>query len=148
MGSLFEQADREAMLGRIGRLRPDRKPEWGRFTAPEMVCHVSSGLRQGLGELESGPPSGPLSHAPINWLVIHVVPWPKGKAQSPPEFLTTRPTTWEADVDRLRDLIRRFAARGPNAAWPPSRVFGRISGRSWGVLQHKHLDHHLRQFGV
>ena len=148
MGSLFEQADREAMLGRIGRLRPDHKPEWGRFTAPEMVCHVSSGLRQGLGELESGPPSGPLSHAPINWLVIHVVPWPKGKAQSPPEFLTTRPTTWEADVDRLRDLIRRFAARGPNAAWPPSRVFGRISGRSWGVLQHKHLDHHLRQFGV
>ena len=148
MGSLFEQADREAMLGRIARLTPDRKPEWGRFTAPEMVCHVRCGLRQGLGELESGPPSGALSHAPFNWLVIHVVPWPKGKAQSPPEFLTTRPTTWEADVDRLRDLIRRFAARGPNATWPPSRVFGRISGRSWGVLQHKHLDHHLRQFGV
>jgi hypothetical protein len=27
-------------------------------------------------------------------------------------------------------------------------VFGRISGRSWGALQYKHLDHHLRQFGV
>ena len=37
MGSLFEQADREAMLGRIGRVRPDLKPEWGRFTAPELV---------------------------------------------------------------------------------------------------------------
>jgi hypothetical protein len=148
MGSLFEQADREAVLGRIARLTPDRKPEWGRFTAPEMVCHVSCGLRQGLGELESDPPSGALSHAPLNWFVIHVLPWPKGKAKSPPEFLTTRPTTWDADVESLRDLVRRFAARGPNAAWPPSRVFGRISGRSWGVLQHKHLDHHLRQFGV
>ncbi len=148
MGSLFEQADREAMLGRISRLTADRKPEWGRFTGPEMVCHVSSGLRQGLGELESGPPSGPLSHAPLNWLIIHVVPWPKGKATSPPEFLTTRPTTWDADIESLRDLVRRFAARGPGAIWPPSRVFGRISGRSWGVLQHKHLDHHLRQFGV
>lgn len=148
MGSLFAQADREAILGRIARLTPEQKPLWGRFTAPEMVCHVSSGLRQGLGELETGPPSGPLSRAPLNWLIIHVVPWPKGKAQSPPEFLSTRPTTWDADVDRLRDLIRRFAARGPDAGWPPSRVFGRISGRSWGVLQHKHLDHHLRQFGV
>jgi hypothetical protein len=148
MGSLFDHADRAAILGRVARLTPERQPLWGRFTAPEMVCHVSSGLRQGLGELETGPPTGPLSRAPLNWLVIHVIPWPKGKAQSPPEFLTTRPTTWKADVDRLRDLIERFAARGPNATWPPSRVFGRISGPSWGVLQHKHLDHHLRQFGV
>jgi len=42
----------------------------------------------------------------------------------------------------------RAAARGPSAKWPASRVFGGISGRSWGVLQHKHLDYHLRQFGV
>jgi hypothetical protein len=148
MRSLFDQRDREVMLGRLSRLTPDRKPLWGRFSAPEMICHVSCGLRQGLGELETAPPSGPFSRAPINWFVIHVLPWPKGKAQSPPEFLATRPTTWDADVGRLRDLITRFAARGPSAQWPPSRVFGRISGRSWGALQHKHLDHHFRQFGV
>jgi hypothetical protein len=148
MGSLFDTRDREAILGRVARLASDRTPLWGRFTAPEMVCHVSSGLRQGLGELESGPPSGPMAHAPLNWLVIHVLPWPKNKGKSPPEFLATRPTTWDADVGRLRDLIGRFAARGSGAEWPASRVFGRISGRSWGVLQHKHLDHHLRQFGV
>jgi hypothetical protein len=148
MGSLFNARDREAMLGRIGHLTPDRKPLWGRFTTPEMICHVSSGLRQGLGELETGPPSGAMAHAPLNWLVIHVLPWPEGKAKSPPEFLATRPTTWDADVGRLCELIERFAARGPSAQWPASRVFGRISGRSWGVLQHKHLDHHLRQFGV
>ncbi len=110
MPSLFDPEVRTAVLGRIACLRPDRKPIWGRFTAPEMVCHVSCGLRQGLGELESGPPSGPLARFPVNWLMIHVVPWPKGKAQS--------------------------------------RVFGRMSGQSWGVLQHKHLDHHLRQFGI
>src|SRR5439155_1246500 len=112
---------------------------------PEMVCHVSCDLRQGLGELETGPPTEPLAHAPFNWLAIHVVPWPKGKGQSPPEFLATRPTTWQADVSRLRELIRRFSDRGPAAEWPASRVFGRISGRSWGVMLYKHLDHHLRQ---
>jgi hypothetical protein len=148
MGTLFDPRDRDTILARIARLKPDERPLWGRFAAPEMVCHVSSALRQGLGELESGPPAGPLSHVPINWLVIHVVPWPKGKAKSPPEFLATRPTAWDADVSRLRDLVNRFGARGAAAQWPPSRVFGRISGRSWGVLQHKHLDHHLRQFGV
>ena len=148
MPSIFDSQDRVGVVQRISRLTPERKPGWGRFTAPEMVCHVSAGLRQGLGELDADPPSGPLARFPLNWLMIHVVPWPKGKGQSPPEFLSTRPTTWAADVGRLRDLIERFAARGPDGPWPLSRVFGRISGRSWGVLQHKHLDHHLRQFGI
>ena len=148
MPSLFDPQVRASIEDRISRLPPDRKPVWGRFTASEMVCHVSCGLRQGLGELETGPPAGPLKNFPLNWLMIHVLPWPRGKGKSPPEFLATLPTTWAADVARLRDLIQRFGARGPAAAWPPSRVFGSISGRSWGVLQHKHLDYHLRQFGV
>ena len=148
MPSLFDPHARGLILDRISQLTPDRKPSWGRFTAPEMVCHVSSGLRQGLGELEAGPASGPFASFPLNWLVIHVLPWPKGKGKSPPEFLTTRPTTWTADVGGLRDLVQRFGARGPSAKWPASRAFGAISGRSWGVLQHKHLHYHLRQFGV
>jgi hypothetical protein len=148
MGTLFDSRDRAAILGRIDRLAADRRPLWGRFTAPEMVCHVSTGLRQGLSEVDLGPPVGPLNRPPINWLLIHLLPWPKGKAQAPPEMLATRPTTWTSDVAALRDLVERFGARGPGGNWPESKVFGRISGRSWGVLQHKHLDHHLRQFGV
>ena len=148
MGTLFDARDRAHVLDRIGALGADRRPLWGRFSAPEMVCHVSCGLRQGLGEYDAGPPAGPLRYAPLNWLLIHVLPWPKGKAKSPPEFLTVRPTTWDADVGALRTLVERFGARGPDAVWPSSKVFGRISGRSWGALQYKHLDHHLRQFGV
>lgn len=148
MPSIFDSAVRAAILDRISRLTPERKPVWGRFTAPEMVCHISCDLRHGLGELEAGPPTGPLARFPLNWLAIHIVPWPKGKGKSPPEFLATRPTTWSADVARLRELVQRFGARGPAAAWPASRVFGSISGPSWGVMEYKHLDHHLRQFGV
>jgi hypothetical protein len=147
MGTLFDPRDRAAILDRIARLSEDRRPLWGRFTAPEMVCHVSTGLRNGLNEVDLGPSVPPLNRWPLNWLVIHVVPWPKG-AKAPPEMLATKATTWATDVIALRDLVERFGARGPGGTWPESKVFGRISGRSWGVLQHKHLDHHLRQFGV
>ncbi len=147
MGTLFDARDRTAILGRVARLSEDRRPLWGRFTAPEMVCHVSTGLRQGLNEVDLGPSVRPLNWWPLNWLAIHVLPWPKG-AKTPPEMLATKSTTWPADVAALRDLIKRFGARGPGGEWPESKVFGRISGRSWGALQHKHLDHHLRQFGV
>jgi hypothetical protein len=89
-----------------------------------------------------------LQYPPLNWLMIHVLPWPKGKGKSPPEFLAVRPATWSADVNALRTSIEKFGERGPQAQWPVSKVFGRISGPSWGVLEYKHLDHHLRQFGV
>lgn len=148
MGSIFDERDRAQILRRIDRLTADRHPSWGRFTAPEMVCHVSCGLRQGLGEYDAGPPSGPLQFPPLNWLLIHVLPWPKGKTKSPPEFLAVRPTTWAADLAALRRLVDRFGERGADADWPPSKVFGRIAGRSWGALQYKHLNHHLTQFGV
>lgn len=148
MRTLFDVGDRKRVIDRIAALDADRRPLWGHFTAPEMVRHVSCGLRQGLGEYDAGPPAGLLQYAPLNWLMIHVVPWPKGRAKSPPEFLAVRPTTWAADVSNLRALIERFAVRGPDVAWPAHKVFGTISARSWGALQFKHVDHHLRQFGA
>jgi hypothetical protein len=148
MGTLFAEGDRAQILSRIDQLTPSSRAVWGRFTAPEMVCHVSSALRQGLGEYDAGPPAGPLRHPPLNWLFIHVLPWPKAKAKSPPEFLAVRPKDWDADLTQLRTLVVRFGERGTDADWPPSKVFGHITGRSWGALQHKHLNHHLTQFGV
>jgi hypothetical protein len=136
------------MQRRIDALAPDRRPLWGKFTAPQMVCHVSAGLRESLGELKAGPPAGPLRFPPINWFAIHVLPWPKGKAKSPPQLLATAPTTWEGDAAGLRRLVDQFGMRQPTDEWPVSTVFGAISGRSWGVLEFRHLDHHLRQFGV
>src|SRR2546427_12850870 len=121
MASLFDPTARNAILDRISRLTPNRKPIWGRFTAAEMVCHISCDLRHGLGELETDPPSGPLTHFPLNWLAIYAVPGPRGKGRSTPEFLATRPTTWAADVSRLTRLALTVPACAPAAAWPPRR---------------------------
>jgi hypothetical protein len=148
MGTLFDQMDRAAILRRVGGLTPERMPMWGKFTAPEMVCHVSAGLRQALGDLDAGKPWGPFRFPVINWLAINVFPWPKGKAKSPPALLGTKPTSWDGDITALRELIERFGQRGPSDAWPLSAAFGKISGKSWGVLEYRHLDHHLRQFNV
>ena len=147
MGTLFDPRDRQQILDRLDRLAEDARPRWGRFSASAMVCHVTTGVGQGLGEIDLGPPRGPLTRWPLNWLLIHLVPFPRG-ATAAPEMLARAPTTWREDVAILRSMIERFGARDPNAPWPASRVFGRISGRSWGVLQYKHLDHHLRQFDV
>ena len=148
MRTIFDLSARDEVLARLERLRPDAHARWGQLDAPRMLCHVADQLRQGLGELEAQPIRSPLAVTPVNWLVIHVLPWPKGRGKSPPEFLQRQPNTWNADLRECRRLINAFFSRGPRAAWPSSPVFGRISGRSWGVLAYKHLDHHLRQFGA
>ena len=147
MGTLLDQADRQSILARLARLKPDARPVWGRFTPGAMICHVTTGVGQGLGEVELDPPSGPLTHWPLNWLAIHLIPFPKN-ATAAPDMLARASTTFEADMATLRGMIERYGAQDPGKEWPQSRVFGRISGRSWGVLQYKHLDHHLRQFGL
>jgi len=30
----------------------------------------------------------------------------------------------------------------------PRCFFGKLSGKEWGELMYKHIDHHLRQFGA
>src|SRR4051812_23487824 len=76
MGTLFDARDRREMLARLSRLNPEARPIWGSFTRCQMICHVASAIRQGLGEVDLGPPRGPLSHWPLNWLLIHVIPFP------------------------------------------------------------------------
>jgi hypothetical protein len=51
--------------------------------------------------------------------------------------------------ERLCGLIDRFAAGGSERCTPhPHSFFGRLTGDEWSILMYKHLDHHLRQFGV
>jgi hypothetical protein len=55
----------------------------------------------------------------------------------------------EAERERLRGLIDRFAAAGPEGCTThPHSFFGRLTPEEWATLTYKHLDHHLRQFGV
>jgi transposase InsO family protein len=55
----------------------------------------------------------------------------------------------ESETARLRQLIDRFAKGGPaGCTTHPHSFFGPLTPVEWSALMYKHLDHHLRQFGV
>ena len=148
MVTLFEPRHRDLILSRVARLTPESKPTWGRMNVGQMVAHCADQLRMTLGELSAAPkPTGALRRFPLKQLVVYVLPWPKG-VPTAPELFSTPPAQWEADLQELRTLIDRTAEHGPDGDWPEHPAFGRMSGRAWGVLAYRHLDHHLRQFGV
>ena len=146
--TMFDSKTREGFHRRIERLRPDYSRRWGRMNVDQMVCHLADQLRLTLGEIPAARRPSPLRFLPIKLLVIHVLPWPKGRIQGPPEAFITSPGEWNRDITALRDLLELFASRADQKTWPPHPMFGRMSGSLWARLTCRHFDHHLRQFGA
>jgi len=147
MKSMWQSDTQREMAERLARLTPDRPAQWSRMTAPRMVTHLTQSFRSAVGELSVAPWSSPLRHSPLKELVIYRLRLPKN-APPVPEMLALEPEDWTADVARLQDLMRRFAAKDPKSIFPEHAAFGRLSGAQWGILTYRHTDHHFRQFGV
>jgi hypothetical protein len=145
--SLWIERDLQALLERLGRLTPQHQARWGKMNAPQMVAHLIDWKRMALGDLPCKPKKVPLRYPPIKQLVVYWLPWPKG-VPTARELLSGKPASWDADVAELRALVERLARRDRDAPWPRHPGFGTLSRRAWGVLTYRHMDHHLRQFGV
>ena len=144
--SLTKAGDLQPLLQRIERLRPDAKALWGALDAPRMLCHVTDALRVALGELPTVPHHSWLSRTLGRLVVVHTAfKPPRAKVKTAPEMLTSAPRDWPGDVDNFRQLVARVAAGEATATHP---TFGPLTPVEWGQLSWKHIDHHLRQFGV
>jgi hypothetical protein len=146
--SIFDATSRDRLLARLAQLRPDSPRQWGKMTPNEMLCHLEDALRCATGEVPTRPRNNFMSKRFMRWLIIYVIPWPKGKAQTVKEMQQTRPIDFAGDRTRLETSLRDVAARGAQAAWAAHPAFGDLGGRDYGVLIYRHFDHHLRQFGV
>ena len=150
MKTLWHPGSRAALSARIDRLKPGAAALWGRMSAPEMVAHCTRGMQMGLGELETHTRNTILRYWPLKHLFVYHLPFPKGKAKAPRELVTRGIAVgeWNDSVAALRATFDRFASKDPGAKWPEHPVFGPLTGHAWGALGWRHLDHHLRQFGV
>jgi len=145
--SLWQDATRREVVERLGRLTPENRAAWGTMTAPRMVAHVADAMRMALGDLPTKSKRLPLRHPPFKQLFVYVLPFPKN-APTARELLSREPGGWETELAACRALIERFGAERRDRDWPEHPAFGRLSARQWGILGYRHVDHHLRQFGV
>jgi hypothetical protein len=118
------------------------------MTAPQMLAHLSDQMRHTLGDAHAAPRPGPLRWPILKQLVIHWLPWPKGRVQGPPEAFLTQPTTWDVDLVTFEGLVQRFVQAEDRTDWPEHAFFGHMTYRCWGFFCYRHCDYHLQQFGV
>jgi hypothetical protein len=146
MPTLLDQTDRDAILRRLQGVSQERTPLWGSLSAPRLLCHLADQLRVALGLIPAARRDTAFSRTVLKWLVVYSpMQAPPGKVRTAPEMLTSTPTTWAADLEAVRTLIHQLAATPTTAVHP---LFGPLTHGGWCRLAWKHLDHHLRQFGL
>src|SRR4051794_30382621 len=149
MQSLSDPSVRESIVRRVGLVRAESKPLWGRMSAHQMICHLSDSFRASLGEKSVSSATGLLQRTVMKWGALYLpIEWPKGVPTRPEmdqRIGGTPPDEFDRDRDRLLQLTERFCASNPGFAHPFFGVLTDSERLRWGYL---HMDHHLRQFGV
>jgi hypothetical protein len=150
MKTLRDENCRAELISRLDALTPESKPEWGRMNVEQMLSHLVQ-----AGELPfvaSVPDrSSFLSRNVIKHLVLTVVPVPKGVETSPQldqQQDGRKPLGFHTDKANVADSINKIGTLPTDQKCLAHPFFGKLSARQWSRIGYKHIDHHLRQFGV
>jgi hypothetical protein len=145
--SLSNARAREELLDRLERLTPDATARWGTMAPLQMLAHLADWMLMASGEIKTAARIHVLRLPPLKQLAIYWLPFPKGVPTSP-ELIGRAPSEWSVERGSVRERIESFEKLYSKAQWPEHPVFGEMTPTAWGVFAYRHMDHHLRQFGV
>jgi len=148
--NLFEAARVAEVKERTARLRPDSERQWGKMNPAQMLAHCSLGIEWAVGDRM--PPRmlmGRIVGRLVKPLVLRDDEPMRRNSPTAKDLVVQDDRDLDTERKRLCGLIDRFAAAGPEGCTRhPHSFFGRLTPQEWATLMYKHLDHHLRQFGV
>ena len=150
MPSIFSPSDNAALQERIQKLAADTPAQWGKMNAAQMLAHCQVPIRVALGEVK-------LKRGIIGLLFggsakrKYILSDKAFERDLPtdPNFLMKDARDFDTEKAGLLPLVQRFAQQGTVALTQEAHpFFGKMNAEEWDTLMWKHLDHHLRQFGV
>jgi hypothetical protein len=150
MKTIRNEDCRNELISRIDKLKGDEKPTWGKMNLEQMLSHL---VQTGNLPFESTVPdaSNVMSRTVLKPLLLYVLPMPKEVKISPEaDQLQSgrKPLGFAVDKTNVVEAIHRLGTLPADCDCLGHPFFGKLSAKEWGVLAHKHIDHHLRQFGV
>jgi hypothetical protein len=150
MKSLFKTDDSNAFIERINKVKSTDKPEWGKMNAAQMMAHCTAPLKMAHGEIKSKRGLMSFLFGPMvkKGLVKPGKPFGKN-LPTDPNFVFPDASEFEKEKQKLISQINIFSQKGADGITKlPHPFFGKMTPQEWDIIQAKHLDHHLSQFGV
>lgn len=150
MKTLQRGDDRASLIERVRRLTGDETPLWGKMNVNQMVSHL---IQAGDMPFEASVAdrSNLLSRTVLKPLILYVLPIPK-EVKTSPEMNQLengrKPQDFESDKAMLIESINRLGSLPLDRKCLAHPFFGAMNAKQWAVMAHKHINHHLAQFGV
>jgi hypothetical protein len=151
MKNLFDPTVAHQVKTRLGQLGPQSERLWGRMTAAQMLAHCSVSMQWAVGEVVPETLALPvrLVGRLVKPMLLRNEDPMRKNSPTAKSLIVAEERDLDKERDRLSGLIDRFAAGGAaGCTRNPHSFFGRLTPDQWAILMYKHLDHHLRQFGV
>lgn len=147
MKSLLNDDGYQEIKQRLGQITEETERLWGKMEVGQMLWHCQYPLKLAI-ENKKNETKG-------NWFIRTFF---KKSLYSDKAFRKNLPTDprikakeskdFTAELGRLNTLVDEFYGLKEREIWYPHPIFGEFTADQWGRLEYKHLDHHLRQFGV
>jgi hypothetical protein len=145
--NLYDIATKQEIIDRINKLTPQSQRQWGKMNVGQMLAHCQMPMSIALG-----------SHTiKGHWLMRLILPlfkktlydekpWKQSLPTDKSFIMTGKAKEFDKEKNQLLDMVNRF--REANMINDEHPVFGRLTKEQWSKATWKHLDHHLKQFGV
>ena len=149
MKTIYNETDKNEILGRIEKLTPESKALWGKMNVAQMLAHSAKALQMAWGEVKT-------KNSPMQIIgQFFKKPFVRGEklfgqnAPTSPEIKIIDKKEFQVEKVNFISAVNKAytdGAKGPKVA--KHAFFGKMTSDDWGLLGYKHSDHHLRQFGV
>lgn len=145
--NLFDPSVKKEIIDRINSLTPGTAPQWGKMNVSQMLAHLQVPVGVALG-----------THTVRgNWLMRLIMPlfkkklyddtpWKKGLPTDKSFIMTGTDKDFQLEKMHLLDMVERFSEKNIVSEHHP--IFGKLTREQWSKATWKHIDHHLKQFGV
>ena len=150
MKSLFDRPCADEIQARISRLSGTATAQWGKMSVAQAAAHCADALEVACGDRT--PPRMVIGRL-LGWVIKPMVlrddkPM-RPNSPTTPDLVVADTRDFEKERGRLRAQVDRFVSGGPaGVTRHPHPFFGALTPQEFAILQYKHLDHHLRQFGA
>ena len=144
--NLFDPAVKQDIFERINKLTPQTKQQWGKMDVAQMLAHLQMpiGVAEGTHKLSRsliGRILGPFARK----MLYNDKPFQRN-LPTDRTFIMKEPKNFEKEKQQLIEMINLFTE--VNIVDTPHPFFGKLTKEQWSKGSWKHLDHHLKQFGV
>jgi hypothetical protein len=149
MKTIFEKTAHDELLERLAKLEINSERQWGKMTPSQMMEHVARAIEMAISkEPKKQILPGKLFSRFFRKEYLGPDPFKRNRPTGPCLIVRDEPD-FEPTRVRLLTLITKLHQSGESATnGNVHPFFGTLTGKQWGETQYKHVDHHLRQFGV